>query len=341
MIIILSGDGDVSTDFVVEYLARLQHKFIRINSYDLLNDKLCISSKNGKTELILAGQLIDIDEVGAVWYRKFGFFYKSEQYKKLTKIFNIDIANNISKEFTSVLETIVQILFDKNWLTHPSTIGINKFDVIRQAQRLEIDTPDSYLTNSKNYLQEILPTDEFITKSIRDPWIIRSGTKSIKRPYSMFTSILDQDEIHQISAEFFPSLVQRKIDKEFELRVFYLAGIFYSMAIFSQLDSQTSIDFRRYNWQKPNRRTPYNLPFELKVKLKKLMRHYGFNCCSIDIIKGQDGKYYLLEINPTGQFGMVDFPCNYGLHMKVAQHLIYLDQKYHEKSKKTISTPDI
>lgn len=337
MIIILSGDGDVSTDFVVEYLSNLQYDFIRINSYELLNEKLCISSRNNKTELIFSGQVIDLDEVGAVWYRKFGFFYKSEQYKKLTALFNMEVANNISKEFTSVLETIVKIFSDKNWITHPSTIGINKFDVIREAQRLDIDTPDSYLINSKDYLLDIVSNDECIAKSIRDPWIIRSGTKSIKRPYSMFTSILDQQEIEHISSHFFPSLVQNKIDKDFEIRAFYLAGKFYSMAIFSQLDSQTSVDFRRYNWTKPNRRTPYELPLELAGKLKKLMRHYGFNCCSIDIIKGKDGKYYLLEINPTGQFGMVDFPCNYGLHMKVAQHLIYLDRKYHEKKNKTVS----
>ncbi|MGB3108927.1 MULTISPECIES: grasp-with-spasm system ATP-grasp peptide maturase [Sphingobacterium] len=336
MIIILSGDGDLSTDFVVEYLTALNYRFIRINSYDLLNDRLCISSKNGSTELVLADQVINLDEIGAVWYRKFGFFYKSEQYKHLVSTFNVDIANNISKEFTSVLETVVQILYKKNWLTHPSTIGINKFDVIRQAQKLEIDTPDSYLINSRESLQELLLSEECITKSIRDPWIIRNGMKSIKRPYSMFTSILDKDEVHQISSRFFPSFVQKKIDKDFEIRTFYLMGKFYSMAIFSQLDAQTSIDFRKYNWQKPNRRAPFTLPSNLEVKLKKLMQHYGFNCCSIDIIKGKDGKYYLLEINPTGQFGMVDFPCNYGLHMKVAQSLIYLDKKYHEKKEKTI-----
>lgn len=46
------------------------------------------------------------------------------------------------------------------------------------------------------------------------------------------------------------------------------------------------------------------------------------------MIKGTDNKLYFLEINPTGQFGMIDFPCNYGLHKIVAKKLINLDTTY-------------
>jgi len=55
------------------------------------------------------------------------------------------------------------------------------------------------------------------------------------------------------------------------------------------------------------------------------MLEVGLNCASIDLIKSTNGKYYFLEINPVGQFGMVDFPCNYGLHKIVAEELIFMD----------------
>jgi glutathione synthase/RimK-type ligase-like ATP-grasp enzyme len=57
------------------------------------------------------------------------------------------------------------------------------------------------------------------------------------------------------------------------------------------------------------------------------MKKLDLNCGSIDLIKGCDGKYYFLEVNPTGQFGMIDFPCNYGLHRKVAEKLIEFDKQ--------------
>ena len=115
------------------------------------------------------------------------------------------------------------------------------------------------------------------------------------------------------------------IKKDYEVRVFYLLGKLYSMAIFSQNDDQTKVDFRKYNSEKSNRNIPYKLPNEIEEKICKLMEHLNLNCASLDLIKDVNSEYILLEINVTGQFGMVDFPCNYGLHKKVAETLIKLD----------------
>ena len=46
---------------------------------------------------------------------------------------------------------------------------------------------------------------------------------------------------------------------------------------------------------------------------------------SLDFILDIEGDFVFLEVNPVGQFGMVDFPCNYGLHRKIAEYLIFKD----------------
>jgi hypothetical protein len=56
-----------------------------------------------------------------------------------------------------------------------------------------------------------------------------------------------------ISSEFFPSLIQEEIDKDYEVRIFYFFGELYSMAILSQNDPSTEIDFRNYNHSKLSR----------------------------------------------------------------------------------------
>ncbi len=58
------------------------------------------------------------------------------------------------------------------------------------------------------------------------------------------------------------------------------------------------------------------------------MDKIGLNCGSIDMIRGTDGKYYFLEVNPNGQFGMVSSPCNLGLYKLVAETLIAKDEEY-------------
>ena len=124
-----------------------------------------------------------------------------------------------------------------------------------------------------------------------------------------------------ISDTFFPSLVQNYIPKKIELRIFYLEGEFFSMAIFSQKDNKTNIDFRNYNDDKPNRTVPYKIPKDVEQKLDLLMKTLGLNSGSIDMIVTPDNEYVFLEVNPVGQFGMVSYPCNYNLEKRIAEYL--------------------
>lgn len=98
------------------------------------------------------------------------------------------------------------------------------------------------------------------------------------------------------------------------------------MAIFSQEKERTKLDFRNYNSANPNTNTPYSLPNIQKEKIHKLLLNLKLNCCSIDMIKGKDNQYYFLEINPIGQFGMTNYPCNYNLYKKIADTLIKIDK---------------
>jgi glutathione synthase/RimK-type ligase-like ATP-grasp enzyme len=128
--------------------------------------------------------------------------------------------------------------------------------------------------------------------------------------------------IDNVTEKFTPTLFQRYIPKEYELRIFYIDGLFYSMVIFSQNNEKTKNDFRNYDRVNPNRYEPYNLPKEIETKLDLLMRNIGLNTGSIDMIKTPNGEYYFLEVNPSGQFGMTALSCNYPLYKTVADFLI-------------------
>jgi glutathione synthase/RimK-type ligase-like ATP-grasp enzyme len=116
-------------------------------------------------------------------------------------------------------------------------------------------------------------------------------------------------------------LLQEKLDKKYELRVFFLNEEFYAMAIFSQNASDTSVDFRNYKDKKQNRTVPYTLPYNIHVCLLKFVKETNLNTGSIDIVVTTDNRFVFLEVNPVGQFGMVSYPCNYHLEKKVATYL--------------------
>jgi ATP-GRASP peptide maturase of grasp-with-spasm system len=210
-------------------------------------------------------------------------------------------------------------LREKRWLTNPFKINLNKPYVLQTAKNYGLEIPKTYIVNSAS---DLLKDVSLICKSILDPMIAKYENNDCM----MYTSQISDADFQNLPARFLPSYIQEKIEKKYEVRIFYLNGRCYSMSIFSQKDIQTETDFRNYNWEKPNRFVPYQLPKEEGIKIKKLMQHLGLNCGSIDLIKAINDKYYFLEINPTGQFGMVDFPCNYGLHKKVAETLIEMDK---------------
>lgn len=324
MILILSNYGDYSSDIVMDHISMLGGECLRINSFDLLNTPIKLSI-NGSLEC--SGCTISPQQVGAVWFRKFGFFRKSSQYRKLQGVLEPTAQSYIATEFAKVTEAFQHHFNSSFWLTDPRNIRLNKFIVLKIAQEIGFSVPSTYIINRREQLLDIRRVEgELISKSIYDPLIIHSRDKS----YSMFTTLIDKESIDKLPEEFLPSLVQKAIVKQFEVRVFFLMGECFSMAIMSQDNDTTETDYRKYDFGKPNRFLPFQLPHDIEEKVVCLMAELSLNTGSIDFIVTPKDEFVFLEVNPTGQFGMVDYPCNYRLHEKVAKLLFEKDKLYNE-----------
>ncbi|MFT3749704.1 MAG: grasp-with-spasm system ATP-grasp peptide maturase [Agriterribacter sp.] len=322
MILIFSIDGDISTDIVETWLNFYNYPFKKITSSELIC-KSFLMDINDRT-IKLDNEQVNLESVGAIWFRRFTIS-NSNYLKKIGNELDFEVANQINKEFLSISKGIYSSLIDKFWLVNPfSATSINKFRVLSLAKKFNLEVPESYIISRKEDLKELINKKNCISKSAFEFRFMYTN----KGFYSMYTTNISDDIQNKLPEIFFPSLIQVKIKKSYEIRSFFLDNCFYSMAIFSQQNAQTETDFRMYAWNKPNRFIPYNLPHSIEQKLKALLRKLELNCASIDLIKGCDGQYYFLEVNPAGQFGMVDFSCNYGLHKKVAEFLIKWDKKY-------------
>ncbi|MBK7690075.1 MAG: hypothetical protein IPJ31_02800 [Bacteroidetes bacterium] len=110
--------------------------------------------------------------------------------------------------------------------------------------------------------------------------------------------------------------------KKIEIRTFFLLGKFYSMAIFSQQNEKTKIDFRHYDFERPNRTVPFKLPVVIEKRIERLMRKLKLSSGSLDIIYTLDGEYIFLEVNPIGQFDWLARSCNYPIEKQIAKELI-------------------
>ena len=342
MILILSQDlWESTTEEVMDWIVHLKGDVCRLNGEDLLGSNPLRFYMSNREEpqfhLNLEGQEIDLEEINVVWFRR---WYNYQNLNFLDSIKHPNLKHSISKYMTYELNSLSRFLFrllkDRYWLSDENSINVNKLHVLQSAKAMGLDIPATLVTNNKRQLTEFKNRcGRIITKCIGEPDFFNYN----KMNYGLYTEIIDDTALALFPDVFFPCLVQEMLCKEYEIRVFYLDGDFYSMAIFSQEDKQTSVDFRKYNYERPNRLVPYNLPGPLKEKITGLMKHLAFETGSIDIVRTRDNRDVFLEINPLGQFGMVSYPCNYYLEKKVAEFLIKKDNHEKEKKKTRTRTP--
>jgi ATP-GRASP peptide maturase of grasp-with-spasm system len=321
-IVIISSEQDASTDDVIDWIKHYGKIFYRINeSSAILVCGIEIGIKNAML-IEVDGLRIDLDVIDAFWYRRDNFtitfpaitINKNFPFKK-------EIELNLQYEKKRMIEYIHFKLLQKRSIGSYFRTNINKLITLEMAREIGISVPRTLLTTRKGELARFREgKSDIICKAISEAILIADIDYGYIYNY---TNVLSDGLFDKLNETFPLSLFQHKIEKKYELRIFYLHGQFYSMAIFSQADEQTSVDFRRYNRKKPNRAVPYALPAHIKEKLAELMKKIGLDTGSIDMAVNQDDEYFFFEVNPIGQFGMTSHPCNYYLEKKIAEYLTY------------------
>lgn len=315
MILILSNTYDTSTTLVIEWIESLGYNsWIRVNEEDKYNIEFLFNDVKFTNE---TGSSFLLSDIKAFWYRR-GFF----------KIVNITLSEFSefkrlqNEEINKIMEFILYRLSTLNVSINSAlNSDVNKLIVLEEAKKVGLQVPKEFIVSNESGFRDTLrkhPDKKFITKTISGDSIYNF------EDFLLFNYSKMIDNVN--SKNFFPSLVQEYIEKKYELRIFYLDKKFYSMAIFSQNDEQTKIDFRRYNKIKPNRTVPFLLPQHIEKKLISLLKKIDLNCGSIDMIVNQNLEFIFLEVNPVGQFGMVSYPCNYNLEYKIAKKLTSCEQ---------------
>lgn len=329
-VLIISAPFDSSTNDVMDWLAYLGCNVTRLNSVDFINkgDKLTqqISNELINVTLETTSLKIDFNKIYSTWFRKDSRF---DIFPYTKDISDTDLKTEAEKHLTNEAlkskNSFFSLIKSKKNLGGALTSAPSKMEMLISAKEVYLDIPDTLITNKRESLIPFFNKHEgkIITKPIGE---IRGFSKkrddNTEVSGALYTELIDQLSIDKIPPNFFPSLFQEALDKEFEIRTFFLDGECYSMAIFSQMDDQTSIDFRMYNLEKNNRNIPYKLDDEIEIKIRNLMNNLNLKTGSIDLIKTKKGRTVFLEINPWGQYGHTARACNYNLDKKIAEYLV-------------------
>lgn len=326
MIIILSSKFDQSTNNVVNWLNYMGEAVVRINTDD--NRFIFDSMTSNSVFFIdtLSDVKVNLLDAKSCWWRRRGMGYSCFNNKKSNvnnkdgidiSFFTSSPATSLHLEFKRLREFIYNKLYEGCEINLGKPVfDFNRLIVSDMAKGCGLTIPNSEIITTSEQLYGCKNKWNYIVSKA-----ISNGIYEDAGGYRYYTYTELLDDIVPMTQEqrYFPSLVTQMVDKSYEIRSFYLDGYFFSMAIFSQSSEQTKVDFRKYD---NNRTEPYKLPAIIEEKTRTLFHKLNINSGSVDYIVDERGNYVFLEINPVGQFGMTDYPCNYNLDYIIADYLI-------------------
>lgn len=307
--LIVSESNDKSTDQVIDWLyfinSNIQFKRTNVD-YDFEKISINIGGKESNK----------IDKLKVVWIRR-GHIPVIPNDLKNTKWIEY-----LKKEQLSLL-TMFELSEDMYFIgSFQKELYNNKLYNLREAFKVGLSIPQTIVTNNREDLLSFIDKDKnYITKSLyQSPYIEFENYYF----YGNGTISLNLDNIPPIFA---PSLIQERIDKEIEIRVFFIEEKIFSMAIFSQNDESTQLDFRNYNNEKPNRLVPFDLPLPVLEKISLFAKNNKYTTGSIDLILTPENDFIFLEINPMGQYDWLSYNCNYYIDEEIAKTLTRHERK--------------
>lgn len=321
MILIKSIKKEYSTLDVIEWLDyfKTNYRVLEDNPYD--SEHFFYNSSSQKESYVeFADKKLKLFDVDSFWYRR-SYRIDNDSIDVPDDVNNKnDYKHFVVNEMNCFNEFFYEQIVCKNRnINTPNKGNVNRLLVFQKAIEVNLKVPNFIITNIKEEAEKFtIKFEKVVFKPLSNIVCLEKPTGT----FLQYTKLVNRKFLKNLKSKIVPTLFQEYIEKEFEIRSFFIDGEFYSMAMFTQRDKQTNIDFRKYNYKNPARTIPFKLPKEIESKIRELFLNLEINSGSIDILYTREDEYYFLEINPVGQFGMVSFPCNYFLEKKIALKLI-------------------
>lgn len=320
MILCLSHSRDYyNIDIVQKRLRELGHETFRLDT-DQFSHQLSFAF--GGTafpfsfNLQVNGRSIDSREIKAVWYRKlWGITAPAELDPQYKAIFY--------QEYDTMRDLFFDALRDIPWMNpmrQDHWIGGNKALQLELAQKNGLEVAPTLFTNDPEKVK-IFFREQCHGAMIAKLHGTLSRSMSGNAPMFPTTRIQEQDLDQLDSLLYCPMIFQQFIPKVYELRIAYVDGTLFAGKIDTGDSERGKTDWRvatdvPITWQ------PYQLPDTIQHSLTHMMREMGLSFGAIDMIRHQDGRYFFLEVNPQGEWGMLQRDLAYPIGETIAEKLV-------------------
>jgi MvdC family ATP-grasp ribosomal peptide maturase len=317
-VLLLTHSGDFYTvDLVAQALARRGVHPIRFNT-DLFPSRVKLSAHAGGEHFTVlfteAGEQICAEEIRAVWARK---LWPPRMADDLDERYRSMCAG----ESAAALEGFLDAFHNARWVNDldRQRDAENKQRQLRLAARAGLRVPRTVVTNDPAAARQFFAeTDgQTVAKLLRPLDVSMEAVK----PF-VYTSRVREEDLAGVEAlRHSPMVFQELIPKAYELRVAWVAGKAFAGALDASGTSRGHTDWRRASpeecrWQKAQ------LPAEVASRLHALMSQLGLVFGAVDLICTPSGEHVFLEVNPSGEWGMLEHDLGLPISEAIAEALL-------------------
>jgi MvdC family ATP-grasp ribosomal peptide maturase len=317
-VLLVTHSADYFTvDRVAEALLRQGVRPFRLDT-DLFPQQVQLSTYIDGAELHHkvdgCGQSFTTEEVRAVWLRRIWTSQLSENLKPQFRAV-------CARESMAALEGFLDGLAAVRWVDSLPKIrqAENKLYQLRVARSVGLRIPRTLVTNDakrvRTFFQELKGV--MVAKLLTPVSVSMDGSS----PFVYTNAVREEDLDNAEALCHSPMVFQERIPKQRELRVAFVGGTCFVGALNSAKSIAGQVDWRRASlkeleWE------PEMLPNQVTYRLKALMAELGLVYGAIDLILTPDGEYVFLEVNPTGEWGMLERDLGYPISDAIARTLL-------------------
>lgn len=321
MFLVVTNKRDLTSDMIVLELKRRELPFVRLNTEDFANSLIFCNPAHESTWHVDIGRAtFSTSDIQAAYFRR-------PEPISIQSSVAADGQAYCMQEWHAVLESLYWELGSR-WLNAPHHIMLaeNKLRQLRLATQCGMKIPETLATNDPKAAVAFCEENQVIGKPFRQALVSLDGIENV-----IFTNRIHIDATTDplaISAA--PMILQKEIRKLFDVRVTVVGENIFAVAIDSQSDPETQVDWRRSS-KTDLRHLVHELPAPLPAQCVQLTKMLGLRFGAIDFVLDTHGEYWFLEINPNGQWGWIESRTGLPIANAIVSELVNIGQESPKK----------
>lgn len=316
--LLLTHSGDHYTiDRVIEAIERRGGEAIRLDTDTFphaLDLEAMLDADAIEPAVVLADRRVDPAAVRGVWCRRLWSAPPPEGMPE-------DMALACTRESAAALRFWLAGLEGRARFVNPfdrETAAENKARQLAAARAVGLNIPPTLVTNRPDAARAFWHAHQGrVVAKMLTPYAM--GMDRTDSVYTSPVTAADLDHLDGLRQS--PMVFQARIDKAHELRAIVVGDRVFAGAIDATQSTTGQTDWRRalpgeLEWR------PGHVPPELAARLCAVVRALGLVYGAADVIVQPDGTPVFLEVNPAGEWGMIEKHLDHPIADAIAAELL-------------------